>query len=78
MFEFSQKGYGGSAVPGFILLFLPLIVVVMEEYRLRKTQRVAGNSPSPVPTPMATPSLPPSSFGTPSITAPVNHCSYSA
>ncbi|KAF3434045.1 hypothetical protein FNV43_RR25148 [Rhamnella rubrinervis] len=84
-FKFTKNEYGGSVVPVFFILFLPLVVVIGEEYKLwmRNISKGISNNNSnlspitqaPSSTPMAsvaTPSpRPPPSIGTPSVSAPI-------
>lgn len=83
-FKFTKNEYGGSAVPVFLILFLPLVIVIVEEYKLwmRNISKGTSNNNSnlspitqtPSSTPMAsmaTPSPPPPSIGTPSVSAPI-------
>jgi hypothetical protein len=45
--EFTQGEYGGSAAAVVILLFLPLGVVIVEEYKLWKSKNLEMISPAP-------------------------------
>ncbi|XP_059459162.1 protein NUCLEAR FUSION DEFECTIVE 4-like [Corylus avellana] len=47
--EFTQGEYGGSAAAVAILLFLPLGVVIVEEYKLWKSKNLELISPAPAP-----------------------------
>ncbi|CAJ1977570.1 unnamed protein product [Sphenostylis stenocarpa] len=46
--SFSQSEYGVSAGVVLLLLFLPLAVVFVEQYKIRETQKLAFIDPSPV------------------------------
>ncbi|XP_022944943.1 protein NUCLEAR FUSION DEFECTIVE 4 [Cucurbita moschata] len=45
---FSQAEFGGSAAVVLLLLFLPLAVVIVEEYNLSKLKSAAINPPNPL------------------------------
>ncbi|XP_041001105.1 uncharacterized protein LOC121246860 [Juglans microcarpa x Juglans regia] len=45
---FTQSEYGGSAATVLILLFLPLAVVIVEEYQLWKRKELEMNEPAPL------------------------------
>ncbi|KAM7265266.1 hypothetical protein ACFE04_002949 [Oxalis oulophora] len=47
-FDFSQTAYGGSAAMVIFLLFLPLLVVILEEFKLLKAKLNELNEPNPV------------------------------
>ncbi|KAK9064075.1 hypothetical protein SSX86_017947 [Deinandra increscens subsp. villosa] len=47
-FHFPRPEYAGSAMVVLFLLFLPLAVVVREEYNIRKNKRISVNDPSPI------------------------------
>ncbi|KAG6665589.1 uncharacterized protein LOC122301273 [Carya illinoinensis] len=67
---FTQSEYGGSATTVLILLFLPLAVVIVEEYKLWKTKELEMNEPVPLKIitktlhPDASPSVPARSSST--------------
>ncbi|KAG6728323.1 hypothetical protein I3842_02G168200 [Carya illinoinensis] len=67
---FTQSEYGGSAATVLILLFLPLAVVIVEEYKLWKSKGLEMNEPTPLKiiterlTPDASPSVPARSSST--------------
>ncbi|KAG2723434.1 hypothetical protein I3843_02G149000 [Carya illinoinensis] len=67
---FTQSEYGGSATTVLILLFLPLAVVIVEEYKLWKTKELEMNEPMPLKIitktlhPDASPSVPARSSST--------------
>lgn len=46
--DFTQTEYGGSAAMVLFLLFLPLAVVAIEEYKIWMSKKQALNDPSPV------------------------------
>lgn len=46
--QFPRPEYGGSAAVVILLLFLPLAVVIREEYNIRKNKMMSLNDPSPI------------------------------
>ncbi|KAK3228345.1 hypothetical protein Dsin_000226 [Dipteronia sinensis] len=46
--DFTQSEYGGSAAMVIFLLFLPIAVVFIEEYKLWKLKQISLTNPSPV------------------------------
>ncbi|KAL5800355.1 hypothetical protein ACOSQ4_033239 [Xanthoceras sorbifolium] len=46
--DFTQSEYGGSAAMVTFLLFLPIVVVFIEEYKLWKIKQMSINDPSPI------------------------------
>ncbi|XP_031257330.1 uncharacterized protein LOC116115315 [Pistacia vera] len=47
-FTFTQGEYGGSGAMVLFLLFLPILVVFIEEFKRRKMKQIIMNDPSPI------------------------------